>query len=93
MYVSGRETLLAACVCCAVPTESCAEGGQASTKAAVPTHHRRTPFLLPSRIRGGKGGSLEEITNKIFDDLMKGKSELAHTFDDLGVVDLERSKV
>ncbi|XP_070209927.1 regulator of G-protein signaling 12-like isoform X2 [Littorina saxatilis] len=73
--------------------ENNATGLVPSQQAPVPSRHRRTPLLhLPSRSRGsgGKSGSLEEITNQIFEDLMKGKSELAHTFDELGVVDLER---
>ncbi|KAK7494735.1 hypothetical protein BaRGS_00014133 [Batillaria attramentaria] len=72
--------------------ENATDGSMAPPQAALPPRHRRTPHLFSSRVRGGKGGSLEEITNQIFDDLMKGKSELAHTFDELGVVDLERSK-
>ncbi|GFO30557.1 regulator of G-protein signaling 12 [Plakobranchus ocellatus] len=39
-----------------------------------------------------RGGSLEEITNKIFEDLMRGKSQLAHGFDELGVLELEKPK-
>ncbi|XP_059145141.1 regulator of G-protein signaling 12-like isoform X2 [Physella acuta] len=42
--------------------------------------------------RGGSGGSLEEITNQIFDDLMRGKSQLAHGFDELGVLELDKAK-
>lgn len=79
-------------LCCPVPAENSA-GPTPQQQAPLPSRHRRTPLLhLPSRSRGagGKSGSLEEITNQIFDDLMKGKSELAHTFDELGVVDLER---
>ena len=73
-----------------VPTENTAGP---MPQQPLSSRHRRIPLLhLPSRSRGagGKGGSLEEITNQIFDDLMKGKSELAHAFDELGVVDLER---
>ena len=40
-----------------------------------------------------RGGSLEEITNKIFEDLMRGKSQLAHGFDELGVLELDKPKV
>ncbi|XP_055901258.1 regulator of G-protein signaling loco-like isoform X2 [Biomphalaria glabrata] len=42
---------------------------------------------------GHRGGSLEEITNKIFEDLMRGKSQLAHGFDELGVLELDKAKV
>ena len=53
---------------------------------------------LPARHKHGSGGvkaatSLDELTNRIFDDLMKGKSEIAHGFDELGVVELDRQKV
>lgn len=38
--------------------------------------------------------SLDAITNRIFEDLMKGKSKMAHNFDELGILDLEsREKV
>lgn len=38
--------------------------------------------------------SLDAITNRIFEDLMKGKSKMAHNFDELGILDLEsRDKV
>lgn len=38
--------------------------------------------------------SLDAITNRIFEDLMKGKSKVAHNFDELGILDLEsREKV
>ncbi|XP_069139918.1 regulator of G-protein signaling 14-like [Argopecten irradians] len=35
--------------------------------------------------------SLDVITNRIFEDLMRGKSELAHNFDELGILDPENS--
>ena len=34
--------------------------------------------------------SLEEITNKVFDDLLDNKVAAAHNFDELGVLDPER---
>ncbi|XP_050397325.1 regulator of G-protein signaling 12 isoform X3 [Patella vulgata] len=37
--------------------------------------------------------SLEEITNGIFEDLMKGKSENIHKFDDLGVLEFDNGKL
>ncbi|XP_046548501.1 regulator of G-protein signaling 12-like isoform X1 [Haliotis rubra] len=61
------------------------------------TFHR--PPLPPtaSRHKSGslgnvKAGSLDEITNRIFEDLMKGKAESAHNFDELGIVELEKTK-
>ncbi|XP_046335041.2 regulator of G-protein signaling 12-like isoform X2 [Haliotis rufescens] len=61
------------------------------------TLHR--PPLPPtaSRHKSGslgniKAGSLDEITNRIFEDLMKGKAESAHNFDELGIVELEKTK-
>ncbi|XP_033757456.1 LOW QUALITY PROTEIN: regulator of G-protein signaling loco-like [Pecten maximus] len=35
--------------------------------------------------------SLDVITNQIFEDLMRGKSEVAHNFDELGILDPEKS--
>ncbi|XP_021378648.1 regulator of G-protein signaling 12-like isoform X2 [Mizuhopecten yessoensis] len=35
--------------------------------------------------------SLDVITNRIFEDLMRGKSEMAHNFDELGILDPESS--
>lgn len=47
----------------------------------------------PPQSKGSwRGGSLEEITNKIFEDLMRGKSQLAHGFDELGVLELDKPK-
>ena len=34
--------------------------------------------------------TLDEITNQIFGDLMQGKSNSAHNFDELGILDLDR---
>lgn len=93
MWVVDVASVRGMFLCCPVPAESSAGPAPPQQQAPLPSRHRRTPILhLPSRSRGagGKSGSLEEITNQIFDDLMKGKSELAHTFDELGVVDLER---
>lgn len=33
--------------------------------------------------------SLDTLTNSIFDDLMNGKSQLPHNFDELGILDPE----
>lgn len=35
--------------------------------------------------------SLDAITNRVFEDLMRGKSEMAHNFDELGILDPENS--
>ena len=34
--------------------------------------------------------TLDEITNQIFGDLMQGKSDSAHNFDELGILDLDK---
>lgn len=53
--------------------------------------HAVAAFQMMMAGRGGGGtGSLEEITNQIFDDLMRGKSQVAHgNFDELGIVELK----
>ena len=59
-------------------------------------HSARAPRALSaSRAKGASSGrgSLEEITNQIFEDLMRGKSQMAHGFDELGILELEKSKV
>ena len=47
----------------------------AATAAAADSRHRAFP-------------SLDEITNRVFDDLLKGKAD--GTFDDFGVIDLDQ---
>lgn len=38
----------------------------------------------------GNSQTLDEITNQIFGDLMEGKSNSAHNFDELGILDFDR---
>ncbi|KAH9503248.1 hypothetical protein Btru_068556 [Bulinus truncatus] len=61
----------------------------------VALYQTKVPSVSRSKVGqyGARGGSLEEITNKIFEDLMRGKSQLAHGFDELGVLELDRYKV
>ncbi|XP_041370703.1 regulator of G-protein signaling 12-like isoform X2 [Gigantopelta aegis] len=70
------------------------DGASSHVTMAMPSQH---PPLPPARHKYGSGNvkaatSLDELTNRIFDDLMKGKSEIAHGFDELGVVELDRQK-
>ena len=66
---------------------------------SAPPRSSRTPHSprsrSSSRTKGSHSapsrGSLEEITNQIFEDLMRGKSQVAHGFDELGVLELGRS--
>lgn len=47
---------------------------------------------VPPRNKLGQSGpsGLDELTNKVFEDLMQGKSEVAHSFDELGILDPDR---
>ncbi|XP_064600347.1 regulator of G-protein signaling loco-like [Liolophura sinensis] len=47
---------------------------------------------VPPRNKPSQSGpsSLDELTNKVFEDLMQGKSEVAHSFDELGILDPDR---
>ncbi|GFR98576.1 regulator of G-protein signaling 12 [Elysia marginata] len=60
----------------------------------MPPAPRASTAERPPQSKGSawRGGSLEEITNKIFEDLMRGKSQLAHGFDELGVLELDKPK-
>ena len=45
-----------------------------------------TEYLDPTTFRK-RSSTLDEITNKVFEDLLKGKSQSG--FDDLGVLDID----
>ncbi|CAL1543696.1 unnamed protein product [Lymnaea stagnalis] len=72
------------------------EAAEIMRQGAQPTVSRLPKAPPASRSKAGhfgtRGGSLEEITNKIFEDLMRGKSQLAHGFDELGVLELDKAK-